>query len=100
MPSVIGYQFTKPSKAAAIEALSLAFERQEIKIINHPVLVAELQGYEMWRLPSGMVQYGAPEGTHDDTVIALALAWSAIAGTTDMSGAKVVGERATAHLEW
>jgi hypothetical protein len=31
--------------------------------------------YESERLPSGIMRYGAPEGQHDDTVIAVALAW-------------------------
>ena len=29
----------------------------------------------MQRLPSGMMRYSAPDGMHDDTVMALALAW-------------------------
>jgi len=38
-------------------------------------LVSELQAYTMERLPSGRFRYSAPAGMHDDTVIALALAW-------------------------
>jgi len=34
-----------------------------------------LQAYEAERLPSGMLRYSAPEGYHDDCVMALALAW-------------------------
>jgi hypothetical protein len=34
-----------------------------------------LQAYEMERLPSGMLRYSAPHGMHDDTVMALAIAW-------------------------
>jgi hypothetical protein len=29
----------------------------------------------MDRLPSGMVRYSAPDGMHDDTVMATALMW-------------------------
>jgi phage terminase large subunit-like protein len=75
---VRGFQTTNATKAQAIEALALAFERGDIAILNDPVLVGELQAYEMERLPSGMVRYGAPEGMHDDTVMSLALAWQAI----------------------
>jgi len=50
-----------------------------LAILDDPVLVGELQAYDMQRLPSGMVRYGAPEGMHDDTVMSLALAWSAVA---------------------
>lgn len=72
---VVGFQTTAPSKAEVIEALSLAFEKGEIKILPEPVLVNELQAFEMERLPRGAFRYGAPQGLHDDSVIALALAW-------------------------
>jgi hypothetical protein len=62
----------------AIEALALALERGDIRILNDPILVSELVAYQSERLPSGLLRYGAPNGGHDDTVIALALAWSAI----------------------
>jgi phage terminase large subunit-like protein len=68
---------TNASKAAIIEGLSLAFERDIIKILNNPVLIGELQAYETERLPSGLLRYSAPDGMHDDTVIALAIAWHA-----------------------
>ena len=67
------------TKAAAIDALALAFEQRVLTIIPDPVLVGELQAFEMERLPSGMFRYGAPSGMHDDTVMALAMAWQACA---------------------
>ena len=79
MPAVVGIQFTNAAKANMVESLALAFEQGSIKILNDPVLIGELQGYEMERLPSGMTRYGAPAGLHDDTVMSLALAWSAVA---------------------
>ncbi len=75
---VTGFTTTNATKAAAIEALALAFERSDITIINDPTTVAELQAYELDRTPSGMVKYGAPEGMHDDCVMALALAWQGV----------------------
>jgi hypothetical protein len=71
---------TNASKAQAIDALALAFERQTLRILPDPVLIGELQAYEMERLPSGMLRYNAPEGMHDDTVMALALAYTGDAG--------------------
>ena len=68
---------TNATKATIIEDLATAFERGELAILADPVLVAELQAYELQRTPSGMVRYTAPAGMHDDCVIALALAWSA-----------------------
>jgi hypothetical protein len=77
MVSVIGYQFTNATKAVAVEALALAFERGEVRIPNDPLLINELLAFEGNRLPSGMVRYEAPPGSHDDFVMALALAWQA-----------------------
>lgn len=67
------------SKAQAIDALSLAFERGDIKILPDQTLIGELQAYEAERLPSGLLRYGAPEGYHDDCVMSLAMAWQSIA---------------------
>ena len=69
---------TNASKAQAVEALALAFERSDIRILNDAVLVGELVAYQAERLPSGLLRYGAPSGQHDDTVMALAMAWSAV----------------------
>jgi phage terminase large subunit-like protein len=70
---------TNASKTEAIDALALGFERGDVKILPDSVLIGELQAYEMERLPSGLLRYSAPEGMHDDTVMALALGWHAIA---------------------
>jgi len=72
---VKGFTTTNATKTNIIEALQVAFERGDIKILSDPVQIAELQAYEMERLPSGLVRYNAPDGMHDDTVMALALAW-------------------------
>lgn len=86
---VVAFQTTNASKMAIIDALALAFERREIEILNDVTLVNELQAYEMERLPSGMLRYSAPEGLHDDCVMALALAWSEIASPVDEGGLMV-----------
>lgn len=69
---------TNASKAQVIESLALAFERGDIRIPNDPVMVGELVAYQAERLASGLSRYGAPSGQHDDTVMALAMAWSAV----------------------
>ena len=71
---------TNASKAQVIDSLALAFERGDIRIPNDPVLIGELVAYQAERLPSGLSRYGAPSGQHDDTVMALAMAWSAVSG--------------------
>jgi phage terminase large subunit-like protein len=66
---------TNATKAEIVRGLQNGFENGEIKILNDPILIGELQAYEQERTTSGLWKFGAPEGMHDDTVIALALAW-------------------------
>jgi hypothetical protein len=74
--AVTGYDISSvQKKAKLIEPLALAFERAELLILDDPVLIGELQAYQQERLPGGQVKYGAPQGLHDDTVMALALGW-------------------------
>lgn len=81
---IVPFRTTAQTKAPLIDALTLAFERGEISILrtdSHPdarVLADELMAYEMERLPAGGLRYNAPSGRHDDTVIALALAWHGV----------------------
>lgn len=70
-----GFTTTNASKTRIIEDLALAFEQRQIAILPDVVQVGELQAFEMERLPGGAIRYGAPGGMHDDTVMALALAW-------------------------
>jgi hypothetical protein len=74
----VGFTTTNVSKAAAIESLALAFERGEIRIPNDANLIGELQAFAAKPLPSGMMRYCAPEGLHDDCVMALAIGWYAL----------------------
>jgi hypothetical protein len=61
----------------AVQALALALEQEQIRLLDDPVLLDELQSFEAERLPSGMIRYAAPETKHDDFVIALCLSWLA-----------------------
>lgn len=72
---VRGFQTTNATKAEIISALQLAFEQQDIILLENDIQSAELMAYQAERLPSGLLRYGAPNGIHDDTVMALALAW-------------------------
>jgi hypothetical protein len=76
---VYGFTTTSHLKSEMIQRLVMAFERGTIKILNDPALIGELQAFEAKPLPSGFVRYQAPEGMHDDTVIALAAAWGGLA---------------------
>lgn len=81
---VTQFRTTQQSKQQIINSLALAFEQVDIHIPNDPVLVGELQAYSMERLPGGTFRYSAPSGLHDDTVMALALAWYAVANNQPM----------------
>jgi hypothetical protein len=74
-PTIQPFTTTNASKAEIIGGLQLAFERKSLQILDNEVQLGELQAYAMERLPGGLFRYGAPPGMHDDTVIALALAW-------------------------
>lgn len=71
---VTGFITTNATKGTAIEQFALNIETGATTFPDWPVLIAELQAYEMERLPSGLVRYSAPPGMHDDCVIAGALA--------------------------
>lgn len=77
---VIAFETTATSKPPLIQSLALAFERREIRIQDRPVLTGELGAYEYKISAQGRPSYSAPEGLHDDTVMALALAWHGVAG--------------------
>ena len=55
-----------------MEGLSVAIQRQEVSFPDG-VIVAELEAFEYIYSRTG-VKYSAPEGLHDDAVMALALA--------------------------
>lgn len=71
---VEGYKFTNASKKQLIECLMISVEQEKIKLLDERVQTNEIKifGYEL--TPSGVMKYCAPEGKHDDCVIALALA--------------------------
>ncbi len=66
---------TAKSKRHIIERLALALERGELALLPDETLLHELATYQLERLVGGGYRYGAPVGGHDDTVMALALAW-------------------------
>jgi hypothetical protein len=75
---VRGFETTASSKPPLIESLALAFERTEAQWLPDPVARLELEAYERKvNQLTGRSAYSAPEGLHDDTVMARALAWQA-----------------------
>jgi len=79
--NVHAFHTTNASKSEAIESLALAIENGQISFPHDErvsVLKTELVAFDQERLPSGMMRYGAPSGQHDDTVMALAIAWHGV----------------------
>lgn len=73
------FMTTASSKPPLIESLVLCFEREENQWLDDAIWTSELEAYERKvSAVTGRSQYGAPEGLHDDTVMARALAWSAV----------------------
>ncbi|TBG44829.1 hypothetical protein ELG77_08935 [Rhizobium leguminosarum] len=67
-----GFKFSAPSKQMLMEGLSVAIQRGEVQYPDG-VIVSELESFEYEYTRTG-VRYSAPEGSHDDCVMALALA--------------------------
>ena len=76
---VMAFETTASSKPPLIENLALALEKAEWQFQGDPVWTAELEAYERTvSANTGRSSYSAPEGCHDDTVMARALmAWAA-----------------------
>ena len=68
---------TATTKADLIESLAAGFDHRAITILRDEVTIGELESYESKRTANGGVQYNAPSGMHDDTVMSMALAWAA-----------------------
>ena len=79
-----GFKFTAQSKQQLMEGLMAAVHKSEIRMpapdhmpakSDDPVhLALEMESFEYEQRPNGSVRYAAPEGMHDDAVMALALA--------------------------
>jgi hypothetical protein len=71
---VEGFDTTAVSKPPLIENLALCLERAEWQFQQDPVWTGELEAYERKVSPvTGRSTYSAPDGMHDDTVMARAL---------------------------
>ena len=71
---IVPYNFTNATKEALIDNLAMKIERGDVSLMDIPIQTDELQAFEYTLTPSRNVTMSAPEGMHDDTVIALALA--------------------------
>lgn len=67
-----GFIFSQNSKQQLMEGLAVAIQNDEISVLEG-IMQEEMEAFEFEYTRTG-VRYRAPEGTHDDTVCALALA--------------------------
>jgi len=72
--------FSAQRKQALVENLAAGIEADEVTVPEDTVLETELAVFEYETTRAGNVRYGAPEGHHDDTVDALAMAYDLPAG--------------------
>jgi len=70
---VEGFATTASSKPPLIEGLQHAIENRTWKLLPDAIGKTELEAYEVTYGKHGHPQYSAPQGVHDDTVIARAL---------------------------
>lgn len=91
---VIAFETTASTKPPLIENLALTLERAEWQYQADPLWTAELEAYERTVTSLGRSQYSAPDGMHDDTVMARALMrWQANQGNAAMRQARVQGRQ-------
>jgi hypothetical protein len=88
---VYGFTTTATSKHELMMALDLAFDQKQISILPDPTLLGELKAYR--RIERAWVpSYRAPAGMHDDTVMALALAWLGVSSAAALPAGIVTYE--------
>lgn len=68
----ISFKFTSGSKQQLMERLAVSVQKGEISVLGG-TMQDEMENFEFQYSRTG-VKYSAPEGSHDDTVMALALA--------------------------
>lgn len=71
---VEGFKFTSTSKQELVERLILAISQRIVYFPAVRELLDELESYTYVITPNGNFRYSAPEGQHDDCVMALGLA--------------------------
>lgn len=67
--------FSAQRKQSLVENLAAGLEAGEVILPDDTILETELSVFEYETTRAGNIRYGAPEGHHDDTVDALAMAY-------------------------
>lgn len=71
-PNISGFTFTSPSKQALLESLAVHVQHTQVGVLDN-VLRAEMEAFE-YEVKNHRVYYSAPDGMHDDCVMAMSLA--------------------------
>lgn len=91
--SIYGINLNVKTKPAIIENLQLLIENQLIQLLPDDDLKLEHSAYTYTILPTGNIRYGAPQGFHDDIVIATGLmAYSMTGGNASTIGILTGGD--------
>ena len=70
---IVGFTTSGKTKPQIIQWMEASFDRKTIKLIDDPIAISELHAFQANKSSSGTITYsGIP---HDDTVMALAIAW-------------------------
>lgn len=72
--SVEPVTITSEIKRAMVEGMMVKFDQIGIRIPKDEVITDEFKDFEYTTLPSGRQRFAAPQGQHDDTVLACGLA--------------------------
>ena len=70
---VTPYQLNSRTKRELIDTLIVRMDKKELELLNNPIQKGELKAYQYELTSGGNLRMNAPQGQHDDTVIALAL---------------------------
>jgi hypothetical protein len=96
--NVTPYAFTNASKEVLIDNLAMKIEQGHARLLDHPSQRNELLAYQYELTPSRNIRMNAPEGSHDDCVISLALAYWGLARSASQGPAIVGGQRTAGQL--
>lgn len=77
---IVAFTTTHSSKAGLMADLHEALHAGALKLQAHPALMRELRAFSASQTATGLWRLAAPSGEHDDTVMALGLAWHAALG--------------------
>lgn len=73
--NIQGFKTTSSSKPTIINNLINAFASKKIRIPNDDIFKAEFEMFTMTMSENGIAKFSAPQGFHDDIVMATAIAW-------------------------